>query len=453
MSTHLASFSQSGLLAAPRKNHIALEMIEFQDSSFGEDLEKIISEIHTELQPYLGNPYLSRNISNLPEIKKLEKLVFNRLGLKIELITDEDLATVICFYSNKNHVFLKDHVRGNIRVRGQEKILARSIGKKGTVDTRKAKVSGIFSEYNNLIFMNFVHLFGVYRLTIPEVTAVLLHEIGHAFYACEYSDRLESTNQILADVGKIIFSTKEKKDVSYVFREIEKVNPKITIEEVDKLITGDKVIAGTTWFKVVVNSVQEQLKNAKYSETSSEALADNFAARFGYSRAVVTSLDKMSLLDQDIEKSKFAINFMGISEAIASVLLLTGIAAGFFSVPFSLIVTTALVGFTRSEGEDFEDYTYDSLKVRYQRVRSQLVEALKNKHVPKDVSSSILDDIRIIDRCIEETGQKWSVLKLLANFVVPSAKKAKDSIAEQQLLEELAFNDLFVKSAELRVNS
>lgn len=290
-------------------------------------------------------------------------------------------------------------------------------------------------------------------MSSSEVTAIILHELGHAFYVCEYADRLESNNQILANVARQLHSNKADKNMTHIFKELKSINDEISEEDVDALVNGTRVVAGVKWFKILVGSVDKQLSQDKYDETSFEQLADNFASRFKYGRPLITGLDKLSKAYGTPEKSRSTRIYLMALEAIYFVysgMLMGSIALGFTmflpfvmgALLFSLAISLA--------GEKNIDYTYDSLRVRYKRIRNEMVELLKSDDLESKEIKTILESIRISDRTIEETGKYKSIFNMLANFLIPSNRKAKNSIVEQQVLEELAFNDLFIKSAELK---
>lgn len=433
-----------------KKTTISLEMIDFQDDNFGSDLEVIITNIQRKVLEKIYKD--SKEIADSKEVKDLISVIFKRTGLNFKVICHSALAAVLSFYSNKNHIFINEMFRGGFDITGQEKILRTAHNKKGTVSTKNATVDGIFSEYANLLYLNFYGLFGDLKLSVPEVVAVMLHEIGHAFYACEYSDRLETTNQTLQSVAEELNRKKDKADAVYIFRELKTVNPKTTEEEVDKLISGDKIIAGYTWFRVVVGSVEEQLQNKKYAETSFEQMADNFAARFKYGRQLITAVDKLHGHLGSIEKSPM---WQSVNELMSLLTLIVPTVACvyFFPISMPLSLLYGLVSFLvlRINGEDCKDYTYDELKIRYKRVRNQYVEFLKNLDIPNEYIKNTLNDIYIVDRTIDETRKYSTLLNSIANFIFSNARAANASIVEQQMLEELTFSDLFVKSAELKV--
>lgn len=442
----------NGLLA--RSNYkIGQEMIAFQNDEFGKDIEAAMVKIE---QAVISNKYTkASDFNNSREVEYLCNLTFDRLGIKSHIVTNESDAAIMPFYINKNHAFIHKYFRGDFEIKDQEKLIRNANNKKGFVNNETVRVGGIFSEHDHTVWMNFNILFKKYKFSTAQVTAIYLHEIGHAFYTCSYSDRIETVNQILSNVALEISKKKQKTDITYVFRELKTINKKITEEEIDKLINGNKVIASTTWFKVVVGSVGEQMSDDTYSNTSSEQLADNFASRFGYGKHLIIALDKMHLAHGSSEKSKVGHYFYPVTQVLALVYLSISciLLFTFNLIPMGILLAIALFAVLRLTGEDFKDYTYDELKLRYQRVRNELVEALKSNSISEEQVKTILEDIQDIDVVIKDTYKDILVLNPLANLLFSGARRAVNSVKEQQMMENLTFNDLFIKAKQLELLS
>ena len=431
----------TGLLSKG-KNHIALEIIDFQNNSFGNNIEKIVSDIQTSIND-------KTKFSN--KVAELEKLIFSRLGLQVKLISNSDLAAVMPFYSNKHSIFIDDLFKGNFELKDQETILKKAKEKKGFVDIKNAKIGGIFSEYKNSVWINFKELFGTYELSAGEVTSVILHELGHAFYVCEYADRFESTNQILANIATEVLSKKKEKDMTYIFKELKKVNDKVTEAEVDMMINGQKTIASYLWFKTIIGSVSSQLVNAKYDESAFEQLADNFTSRFGYGRQLVVALDKLHDYFGNPEKSLSA-NAFGIIMSTIGLLLMTGLvlSAILAGSPFMVTICSNFVLLFLLSGEDAKDFTYDDLRIRYKRIRNEQIALLKNRELDKEDLQSILKTVYTVDTIINNTLEYRGMFDKISNVLFTNDRKTRTSVKEQQLLEELAVNDLFLMSAKFK---
>lgn len=427
---------------------LAVESIATQNDRFGESIESLVTMIVQDIDEGLVKS--SKDVAGSPILHQLESRIFDRLKIKVSFITDEYLAAVLPFYSNKNHVFIHEYFRGNFDLRDQNKLLKKLEGKKGTVNLEKAVLSGIYSEYEHPFYADFYSMRKIYGLTVPEIVGVMLHELGHAFYACYYADRTDRTNQVLASISRHILN-KEDGDIEYVYRELEKITPSGAREAADKLVNGSRVVAGMTFFKVTIGAVRSQLDDDHYSNTSFEQRADNFSARFGYGKPLVLALDKLS--KGSAEKSPVTRTFVHLATTLTTVTLIAALMTTLMGpslLAFVLCSFYNLVWFSVFR-EDMEDYTYDKLKFRYLRIRQDMVDQLKNTKLSKAKTAELIEMVYAVDLSLKETADVKTLPKYISNFVFSGARKTAGSIDEQQVLEALASNDLFLKSAELRV--
>lgn len=433
----------------PRVPIFALEGIDAQLDNFGERLENLIAHIVTALA---DEKLTARKMADRPEIDELKKMIFGRLKLKVHVITDELPAAILPFYSNTSHIFIPEYFRGHLNIREQKKLLNTFDQKRGSVDLKAAKLGGIFSEYSHPLYMNFHTLVNSYKMTAAEITACLLHELGHGFYACYYADRSDRTNQVLASIARHLMGN-ETGDVDYVFRELEKVTDKTTKEEVDKMLNGPRVVAGAAWFKVVIGMVKSQTTNDTYNATAFEERADNFASRFGYGKHLVLGLDKLST--DGAEKSKammMIIQMVTITTTVAlAAMIFAALASG--SVFAAMVVAAYKLLFLTMFREDVVDYTYDKLKVRYLRIRQDAIAQLKDIKLDKTRVRELLEIIYTIDLSIKATMEVKTLPSMVANFIFTGARQADNSINDQQLMEALVSNNLFIQAADLRVNA
>lgn len=425
----------------------SLETIDFQKDNFGGDIEAIVTKLIDEIKAGTSAKELMKGET----LKSLEALIKKRLGLTVSIVTNRDLASVLPFYSNKNHIFLHKHWRGNFDIKDQTKLLKESVGRQGTVDLAKAKVGGIFSEYKVTVNLNFHMMIDPLNLTPAEITGVILHELGHAFGVCEYSDRLESINIALSNIAISVIDKKEK-DLKFVYRELKRVNGKVTEQDVDELFSENRVIAGTKWFSVIVGTVRSNLGNDAYDRTGFEYLADSFVTRFGYGKQAVIALDKLHTFTGDPAKSKVNNYSLQIFSMLALILtlaiIITMLLSSLWLLPLA-VYNSLLFGFILfGTGDSWFDMPYDELKQRYVRVRNNLIERLKNREIEGEEAKTLLDDIEVIDAIIKETYNSNTVWSKLSNIVFKSNRQAKNSIQEQQLLEELASNSIFVQAAK-----
>ena len=425
---------------------LVTEGIDLQNDGFGERLEAIVAILVDDINT---DKISESGVRNHPSLKELEKAISSRLGMKVDLITNELLAAILPFYSNTSHIFINECFRGNFNIREQNKLLKTFDEKKGTVNLQTAKLTGIFSTYEHPLYMNFYELVKHFKMTAGEIVAAMIHELGHGFYACYYADRMDRTNQVLANVARALVG-EEKGDIEYIFRELQTVTPSVTKDAVDKMVNGSRTVAGATWFKIVVGMVNSQTMDDTYNETAFEQQADAFASRFGYGKQLILGLDKLSAFTP--EKSRALMVFSQMTLAAGTIflacLVFAALAAGSVFGAFVFSFYSSL--FLTLSREDVTDYTYDKLKFRYVRMRQDIVDQLKNIKLDKKRVKELLEMIYSIDECVKETAVMKSLPSVIANFIFSGARQADKSITDQQLLESLASNDLFLHAAELR---
>lgn len=430
-----------------RNSVIAQEIIDHQDNSFGIQIESIVTKIKETLE--------KRNYEEVNFLySELTKLVFSRLGIKIKLVTNGGLAYTqpVAPEFAKGHALVENWLKDWYQVEDYDKIIKELSGKKGFVDLQKAKVGGIFSKYEHEVGINFNDLLFTYKMTPPEVTAIILHELGHDFTYYEFIDRLESTNQVLANIGKHMLTHDSDKNLEYVFNELKSINDEVTKEQVEKILTGPKAVSGAYLFKAVIGITKSQLMNDKYNETSSEQLADSFAARFGYGRQIVLALDKLHGIYIP-EKNQFIRIMSYFMSAWHLVSMLVGIIVSIFvavSIPGILVFSLMLFFGIRNAAEDRANYTYDDLRTRYKRIRNEYIDKLKDSQLSNNEIKDILENVKQVDAIIEKTSEYRSLFNLLGNFIFSEGSKTRIAVDEQKMMEQLAFNDLFFKAAELK---
>lgn len=435
-------------LKSPR--HIfAQERIESQFDGFGERLEGLVKLLIEEVVS--GRISSAKAMRENPVLSEMEKVIFSRTRLKVEFIVDEMLAAILPFYANTSHIFLADYFRGNVNIRDQTRLLKNFNGKKGSVNLEKAIVGGIFSEYVHPLYMNFYQLVKQCEFTSAEIVACLLHELGHGFYACYYADRTDETNQVMADVAAHLLN-KETGDVEYIYKELSKITPSLKKEAVDQMVNGSRVVAGANWFKITVEVVRSQLVDDTYNQTAFEQRADNFASRFGYGKELVVALDKLHVFAPDKSNSirlfvqiVSALSFIALASMVFALIATGSVVTAFIFVVYKLL-------FLSLYREDMQDYTYDKLKVRYLRIRQDAVSQLKSPSLDKQHAKALLDTIYAIDDSIKLTSDVKTLPQVVANIAFANARRADQSITDQQLMEQLSANDLFVQAAEFRTN-
>lgn len=467
-------------LAVGRSNFgrlgIGCEAIAFQHDVFGSQLEAIFNDMEKFLngeftadreyqerrreEEYEGvfeddseMIYLRIKLARSHFGDLLSDLIYKRLGIKTSFRFNNDcLGAVMPFFINKHHIFLDEFFRGqNLGLRDQEKLLKEFNNKSGWVDLHAAKVGGIFSEYTHIVYLDVVGHIKRVNSTIPEIVAILLHELGHAFTFYEFADRVQTSNQVLAHLSQEIRKPTAPGRRIYLFKELAESFGVKDEEFHDMIEENNHVILGLKLFKKYIGFVSSQLPNAKYDETSSEQVADNFATRFGYGRPLITALDK--LYQGSPERSASLRRWMPYLEIIFAVIMPIAFIFALFVtgavIPGVLISAIFFIVFF-SSGDADRDMTYDVLKMRYTRVRHQYIEMLNTVPMAKEELRKVINDVHRLDEIIKDTAIYRTLYNRVMNFLSFRNRAARDDIELQYLLEELAHNNLFLKSAELK---
>jgi Zn-dependent protease with chaperone function len=358
---------------------------------------------------------------------------------KIDPVADPNAAVLTVQLDRNNPIyanFLHQHIDNDELLRAKS-LLGNTI--EGLIDYQKAKVGGVFAKVKNTMWLT-VGLVQSKMLTDEEVAAVICHEIGHTFTIFSQIASLVSLNYIVDDLSKRLLGTSDKKVQINILHEYDsKYGIKLPEEELLATVDNKQ--------KFVTKVVTDVVKNSRNSEgdyvfslRNCEMAADQFAARMGAGRAIVTGLNKMyAAWGQDQYHSK-TIHYM--IQAFQIMLNSTMIAAGLFIAPmFSVIFVFAMVVARPQEK------VYDDPMERFTRVRNEYIVALKRLDISREMKKVYLDDIKSMDNVISALNKNVGWLEWVWDNWIPSGKRTKAAMDYQQLIERMGNNDLFMKSA------
>lgn len=446
----------------PPKPVSTLEGIAFQNNDmFGPELEALCTQVEALIEAKAikrGKP-IPKDLQ-----AKFESTIMKRLGIKVELISNDSLAATIPNVFIPHNSLIRDDIRWIYEM--YEEIGAQHATRKlkdrtvmGSVDTAKAKVSGWFSEQTAPLFINFFELMLDYKMSPAEVTAIILHELGHDWAAIELCSNINKTNRILADVAQHITSD-GRGDTEYVYRSIKQIVPSANRDLAEGLTSGNSVVMGVAMFRLMVGTTQTLMYDGTYDKTTFEALADQFPSRFGYSLASITSLEKL----EDVY-SEFDMDQYNHADAVSLFLwsAVTMIASGAMMVaapaalPASILVGV-ITFFTmkwavNSQRLSTKDMTYDNIRDRYTRSRNQLVERIKNPDINAAARRVLIEQIDTADEIIKSKKVFVGFMTKFAHAVFPSDRRAAMSIESQQEIEKMIANDLFISANRLSLKA
>ncbi|MGI9211350.1 MAG: hypothetical protein ACR2HF_02660 [Methylococcaceae bacterium] len=448
----------------------SMETINFQYDDTGKRMEAIFSElVEFVKRKYQETGKCDKTIKILERTqfsKELSEFCMNRFGLRImfDFSNTSGGPFVEPMAINASHVFIDDFWRGEAIDDWEYKITKELIDRKGTIDLKEAKVTGIFSYRQHRLAMNIVDLVINFNATVPQLVAVCLHEIGHIFTWYEYSDRLTSTNQILANLATEIRTENRPEKREYWFRELSDKTNKPLQEFEDVVHEKNRTILGFKLAQIYLEHVCSQMPNEAYDRTASEQIADNFAARFGYGRYIVEFLQIMHEANGSPETSRIMRIFVFLQEVLFLVLiaasifiLITGLVAlivtNFIGAVAMIFYLFAMCMMVVGAGDSYRDMTYDDLKIRYKRVRQQLIQQLKDTQLSDGTVHTLIEQIKQIDKVDKRATEYGGLLNTISNILFKSNRDAHYEIRIQQLIEDLAHNDLYMKSAQLRLTA
>lgn len=322
------------------------------------------------------------------------------------------------------------------------------------IDANGSYVHGYFAELDPVrMMLNAPMIYGnnglLYKLfdgrtyTSPELAAIVLHEVGHLWSFFEMMVRFRTTNQVMSSMFRELEGTEDHGKREIIIKE---ATDMLQLDNVDAMSLSTK--NNTTIYTVVISSIARtntsQSGAMGYDINSFEALSDQFAARHGAGRALVTGLDKVY---------KGSIYRRGwVSYFFFEYVKVSLIAVGLFEIGTGSILggySTLVVALSLIMADSHHEW-YDKPGARFKRIRNQLVEELKNQNLPKDDSIRIRSDIEAIDEINDKYKDHTQFIGLFYDYLTVSGANKRKQIEFQQSLEELASNKLFYFANQLK---
>ena len=428
-----------------RKFSLGLEVIDFQKDDIFESLTQLFDTLKKS------------TFEDAKTIKQIRDLTFRRFGvnviIKITHKTDFGTSVELPTFHLNNGLYnqrARDILRTSKDSDEDYKRLLKlkDFKKQNSVNLKTAKVSGIFSELEYVIYLDTDQL---RLLNTQECCAVFLHEVGHLFTFFEHMVRLTTTNLVLLNVSSLAQKniTYENKIMCFELAdELLEVDPsKIN----PNLVNSEKAVT-TIYLSKISYQTKSTTGSDWYDNVSSEQAADQFVSRLGGGRHLISALDIMGKYYGSFTQKKhnYILNFgMSIFMTIVPLISLFiggAIIGSLFSVIYIAYCFWLFdyVFFAHS----FKVLTYDDEKVRFNRMRNDLVTTLKYSN-DDEYKKVIIKEIEFCDKVIENYYGQMDVSKII-DFIL--RRKDKGIYYLQRDLEDIAFNDLFIKAEKLRLS-
>lgn len=304
----------------------------------------------------------------------------------------------------------------------------------GTIDLKKGKVGGVFSKIESTIVLG-KNLLSGKVLTPGEKTSIILHELGHLFVYYEYLSSTVKTISLLKAIGSEAYSSAPTKERIKILHEIDKAAG-IDIPDKETTAGGSQETTSLVVVRECINQKRSEMNCDYYDRRSYEYLADQYAARHGAAVELASALNKLNKATRSIHSRGNVKHFF--IEVISFIYYAFGGSLG------SIFFIQMLLLYAASENR------YDDPVERTTRLREQLIAQLQDKTLSDEVRASILNDIKTMDKLLPTIRSRKSFVELFWDKVIPLGRRNASVMSLQRDLEQLAHNELYYKSAQLK---
>lgn len=429
------------LLGRPGGIQLSMEAIQFQQSqAFFKELTLAFSELKKKKAAELRKDSEGSGL--------LSKIIKNHTKLKVAVdITDYGPAIEVP-HLNKNHPLVHDTKRAWISSADGMRAIAEAGGTvRGSVNLATGQVTGVFTEMDNRLYFP-ADMIASSKYTAEELAAVALHEVGHLMTYCEYMTRTVTTNQVLAGMAAALgkAGTPEEREAILIST---KKALHLDIDTGELAKEKDNEVVTYVVISNVAKTTADEIGFNIYDLNSWEMLSDQYVARQGAGRYLVTALDKLY-------RSYGNISFRSLPaylamEGLKFSLVVGGLAVGLTGGLLGLAGRYAFtLGTVLIMMDGMGDGTYDRPGMRLLRVRNQIIEEMKDKKVKGEYAERLSEDLAAIDSVLKEVNDREQLWGKLWNLF---SKDSRRRLSQEQLtreLETIASNDLFAASLRLR---
>lgn len=403
------------------------ESISFQkDHSLFENLSKLLGQLRQ--QPL-------KEIPNHEILQSIQKLIFEKTGINVNLICkpDSNGIRISMPMMKPNHV-LYDEVRQFFATNSD---LVRLMGPtdksiRGTVNPRTGQIGGAFSKVvSDLHLPSDVITKDLF--TDGELAAAVLHELGHIWSYFYYMAASIRSSAIFEYLHRNLTDELDDKEREVVITTAGKASGMSDSE----LKEVKKVKSKAVLQFVIVSNLAEELRSDLgeniYDHTTWEMLSDEYAVRMGAGTELATGLDK-------IQRQGFARSYRGFAKYLA-----------FEIIKFALLLTPGAngIGIILMVLDGSSEH-HDDPEARFRRIRNQFIEAQKDRNLDPEMIKAYQQDIALMDTLLQDVKDRRQFISVIAEAIIPSLRRRRSVLDKIRLLEQLATNELFVISQQMK---
>lgn len=308
----------------------------------------------------------------------------------------------------------------------------------GWVDNKTATVGGIYSKVAIDVHLT-RGLLRDEKMTVEEKVAVIIHELGHAYTFFEMIGVSVTTNFAMVSIMDTLLGTDDRQRRVQFLKDLtsEGFLKGADAEEAGQIDKPEVLLA--VLLDARLKAMRSQTGSCIYDMIGAEFLADQFAARQGAGKHIVTALNKMHGSWNMDAAGGFKRLIVNVA-SIAGIILLSSMTSGAWAV---IVILTGCLSCPIASA-------YDTPSDRFKRVRGDLVNALKDD-IDDEYRKTIVEEIEEIDRIVGDSKPFIGIIDWFFVNVIPKHKRELKAKELQQQLERIANNDLFVKAAKLQL--
>ena len=328
----------------------------------------------------------------------------------------------------------------------------------GEIDREKGRVSGVFAEVDAPIYITKGLMFGRGALgfSAEEITAIVMHEIGHVFSFMETLTLSWRRNLILlSSIREFTESEDQTTKIKIISRlKAEKLLPKDCDE---RIVNEEKDKAVSIIFTFGQQAINEDQSSIFANATMCESAADQFAVRMGAGQYLTTALSKL----YKAYNSGFWVNFFywytmyrdAIAIVTAHALIVLGIFTPLLGI-FWIVTSMLTLGMYAYQAFSSAMFSYDDPANRIKRIRTEAVGALKDPAIPSNMRKRILESIDSMDKTYKDNERYYDknhpLSRILFDTFNSFFRTNKKTREKQLVLEQILNNDLYVVSEKFK---
>lgn len=288
------------------------------------------------------------------------------------------------------------------------------------------------------------------RLEPGENAAILSHELGHLAFKVEFLARQIRTNLALDMIGRELVQGQDQEKRTYLYRRALEATELSGVDIKELAQVEDPELVVVAFANANISDLRSELGSNVYDRTMEEYYADTYATRLGFGAELVTALERverMQVSDESIRESvrkastiSALITFGSYGLAATSLLFTAAISSLWATaIAISSIPTSA-------------EFNYDDMYTRVKRIRQQISAGLQTRTLTKpelDYARKQLNKIDIVLNGLHKDGGTFG--DFITQLISRSARNRVKFQEIQNEYEKFAYNDLFEKSAMLRL--